>query len=188
MKSWWFHFQTLPLTIWCDSKSFLWNHNWTVYHEPLRHNSIYFKYNYNDVTKLFQKDIMWSLMKVSSNELSSVVPTWVTYNLLITERKNKTIVQQLHSMHPLPFWGWASDQIFKKEGGGLDRISIFKGDYWEKEGWLFSGGCSFHIKNKLKSEIFNNKNKKYNCSGPPTFKSQRVGYQSKQKLLHLYQH
>ena len=26
-------------------------------------------------------------------------------------------------------------------------------------------------------------NKKYNCSGPPAFKSQRVGYQSNQKLI-----
>ena len=26
--------------------------------------------------------------------------------------------------------------------------------------------------------------KKYKCSGPPTFISQRVGYQSNQKLLH----
>ena len=31
-------------------------------------------------------------------------------------------------------------------------------------------------------------NKKYNCSGCPAFKSQRVGYQSNQKLMHHYQH
>ena len=31
-------------------------------------------------------------------------------------------------------------------------------------------------------------NKKYNCSGSPAFKSQRVGYQSNQKLMHHYQH
>ena len=29
---------------------------------------------------------------------------------------------------------------------------------------------------------------KYNCSGPTAFKSQRVGYQSNQKLLPRYQH
>ena len=28
----------------------------------------------------------------------------------------------------------------------------------------------------------------YNCSRPPTFKRQRVGYQSNQKLLHHYPH
>ena len=33
----------------------------------------------------------------------------------------------------------------------------------EGKGWPFSGGCSFYIKNKLKSEIFNGKKfiKKY---------------------------
>ena len=31
-------------------------------------------------------------------------------------------------------------------------------------------------------------NKKYNFSGPPAFKRQRVEYQSNQKLLHHYQH
>ena len=28
----------------------------------------------------------------------------------------------------------------------------------------------------------------YNWRGPPAFKTQRVGYQSNQKLLHHYQH
>ena len=40
---------------------------------------------------------------------------------------------------------------------------------------------------KLFQEILM-KNKKYNCTGPPAFKSQRVEYQSNQKLLHHYQH
>ena len=31
-------------------------------------------------------------------------------------------------------------------------------------------------------------NKKYNCKGPPTLKSQRVGYQHNQIILHHYQH
>ena len=31
-------------------------------------------------------------MKVSSNEVSSVVPTWAAHNSLITERKDKTTV------------------------------------------------------------------------------------------------
>ena len=51
--------------------------------------------------------------------------------------------------------GWASDQIFKK--GDLDKISVFRGGCSKKGEWVFSGGCSFHIKNKLKSEIFNDK-------------------------------
>ena len=45
--------------------------------------------------------------------------------------------------------GWASNQIFKK--GGADKTSTFRG------GGFFQGGCNFHIKNKLKSEKFNDK-------------------------------
>ena len=36
--------------------------------------------------------------------------------------------------------------------GGLDRTSNFRG------GDFFREGCNFHIKNKLKSEMFNDKN------------------------------
>ena len=35
---------------------------------------------------------------------------------------------------------------------------------------------------------FTKMKEKYNCSGPPAFKSQRVRYQSNQNLLHHYQH
>ena len=41
-------------------------------------------------------------MKVSSTELLSVVPTWAAYNSLITERKDKTIVQQLPILNGSP--------------------------------------------------------------------------------------
>ena len=61
-----------------------------------------------------------------------------------------------HRVHPLScsFGGWqecwACYQIFKK--GGLDRISIFR-----EVTFLGEGGCSFYVKIKLKSEIFNDK-------------------------------
>ena len=59
---------------------------------------------------------------------------------------------QLYSLHPLSGGGdWDSDQIFKK-GGGLDRISIFRGQLLGKRGWPFQGGCRFYRKSKLKSE------------------------------------
>ena len=97
------------LTIRRDSKSSVnlsWNRGAVVCHEPFRRNSIYFKYDdncTNDVTELFRKDdIIWSLMKVSSNELSSVAPIWAAYNSLITERKDKTIVQQLPILNGSP--------------------------------------------------------------------------------------
>ena len=69
-----------------------------------------------------------------------------------------------HSVHP-PFLsamgegGWASDQIFKKWEGGFTGSWFLEGGCWERGGWLFlgEGGCSFYIKNKLKSEIFNKK-------------------------------
>ena len=64
-----------------------------------------------------------------------------------------------HSVHPTPFcWGeggWTSNQIFKK--GGLDRNSTFRGGLLGKRGQLFSGGLQFSYKNKLKSEIYNDK-------------------------------
>ena len=80
---------TLPLTVRHDSKSSVnlpWNRNDNCT---------------NDVTELFRKDyIIWSLMV--SNELSSLVPTWAAYNSLITERKDKTIVQQLPILNGCP--------------------------------------------------------------------------------------
>ena len=55
---------------------------------------------------------------------------------------------------------WGSYQIFKKEGR-LGRISVFRGSLLGKKGMTFfggkGGGCSFYIKNKIKSEIFNDK-------------------------------
>ena len=53
--------------------------------------------------------------------------------------------------------GWASYQIFKKVEG-LDRISIFRGEFLIKRVvTFFRGGCIFYTKNKLKYEILNYK-------------------------------
>ena len=48
---------------------------------------------------------------------------------------------------------------FQKVGGGFHRILIFRGGLLGKRRVTFfrEGGCSFYIKNKLKSEIFNKK-------------------------------
>ena len=52
--------------------------------------------------------------------------------------------------------GWTSYQIFKK--GGLDTTLIFKGGLVRKRAVTFSRGvCNFYVKNKLKSDIFNDK-------------------------------
>ena len=45
---------------------------------------------------------------------------------------------------------WASNQIFEK--GGLTGPQLSEGGCWER-----GEGCNFHIKNKWKSEIFNDK-------------------------------
>ena len=70
------------------------------------------------------------------------------------------LCELLHSVHP-PFICWGVEPLTKFSkgvgGGGLDRISIFR-EVTGKEGVTFLRGvCSFYIKNKLKSEIFNDK-------------------------------
>ena len=42
---------------------------------------------------------------------------------------------------------------------GLDRTSTFRGGCWERGGDFFQRGCNLYISNKLKSEIFNEKEK-----------------------------
>ena len=61
-----------------------------------------------------------------------------------------------HSTHPLSFsaWGIKPPTKFSKSGEGLDRILFFRRHCRERGSDLIQGGCSFYIKNKLKSEIF----------------------------------
>ena len=69
----------------------------------------------------------------------------------------------MHSVHP-PLsaegggGGLSLQPNFQK--GVLDKTSTFRGGLLGKTGvTFFRGGCNFHRKNKLKSEIFNNKKK-----------------------------
>ena len=64
-----------------------------------------------------------------------------------------------HSVHsPLSAGGGRAPTKFSKRGGeGLDRTSTFRGGCKERGGNFFQAGCSCHIKNKSKSEIFNYK-------------------------------
>ena len=41
--------------------------------------------------------------------------------------------------------------------GGLTGSQFLEGVAWKEKVTFFMGGCSFYIKNKLKSEIYNNK-------------------------------
>ena len=66
-----------------------------------------------------------------------------------------------HSVHPAPFLqgvgGWYSDQIFKKEG--LERPQLLEGVAGKEGVTFFREGRYFEIKNKLKSDMFNDKKK-----------------------------
>ena len=68
------------------------------------------------------------------------------------------VIEQNQSVPPsLSAFGLNFQPSFQK-GGGLTGSQFLEGDCWEKGSDLFQGGsCSFYIKNKLKSEIFNDK-------------------------------
>ena len=46
---------------------------------------------------------------------------------------------------------------FSKKGGGFDRISIFRAGLLGKKRVFILGGGGFYMKNKLISELFNDK-------------------------------
>ena len=76
----------------------------------------------------------------------------------IKQRQNITIT---HSVHPPPFLqeggGVELTTKFSKQRG-LDRTSTFRGVVAGKEGvTFFRGSCNCHIRDRLKSEIFNGK-------------------------------
>ena len=68
----------------------------------------------------------------------------------------------MHSVHPLSVEGRggrggvvAPPTKFSKSGD-FEGPQLLEGVCWEKGG-DFQGGCNFHIKKELKSEIFNDK-------------------------------
>ena len=67
----------------------------------------------------------------------------------------------IHTKHPPPPFCWGEIETPTKfsKSGGLTGCQFLEGGCWEKAGYFFQGGCSFYIKNKLKSEIFNDKKK-----------------------------
>ena len=56
---------------------------------------------------------------------------------------------------PFCRWGGGRGRGEPLTKGGLDMISIFRGELLGKRGMTFFRGCNFYIKNKLKSDIFN---------------------------------
>ena len=62
---------------------------------------------------------------------------------------------QTHSMHPLLSAGGLNLlPNFQKGRGELDRIWVFRGDFYERGGDLFQGACRFYVK-RLKFGICN---------------------------------
>ena len=64
-----------------------------------------------------------------------------------------------HGVHPLFLLGGVNLQPnFQKGERGLKGPQLLKGGWWERGGDIFQGGgCNFYIKDKVKSEIFNDK-------------------------------
>ena len=62
-----------------------------------------------------------------------------------------------HSVHPLSAGGLNFQPNFQMGGGGLYRTSTFRGALLGKGGEFFQGVIQFSERNKLKSEIFNDK-------------------------------
>ena len=79
-------------------------------------------------------------------------------SLIVQRFSQKLLLDSIVCTTPFLLGGWTSNQIFKKGGAGLTGPQLLE-RVAGKEGWLFSWGwgCNFHIKNKLKSEIFNDK-------------------------------
>ena len=61
---------------------------------------------------------------------------------------------------PPPLFCWGREvepptKFSNRRWGGLTGPQLLEGSGWKRV--TVHGGCSFHIKNKLKSEIFNDK-------------------------------
>ena len=62
-------------------------------------------------------------------------------------------VQSIVGTPPFSAEGVEPPSEFSKRAG-LDKTSTFREVAWKEGGDFFQGGYNFHIKNKLKSEIF----------------------------------
>ena len=60
-------------------------------------------------------------------------------------------------LSPLSAGGGGVEPPNFQKGAGLTGPQLLEGVCWERGGLLFSGGLQFSHKNKLKSEIFNDK-------------------------------
>ena len=88
-------------------------------------------------------------------------------SLLKNKTRKQSVRRELELKHPTPspppcrFWGERGLSFrpnFKKQTGrGLTGSQLLEGAVGKEVGDFFHGGCSFYIKNNLKSAIFNDK-------------------------------
>ena len=95
----------------------------------LRHNSVMWFSNFNSESIETPSNFSWELAARGIHQLKQTQVSWCQ-----------------HSVHPPPpsasagGEGWASNQIFKKKGGGLAAPQLLEGSCWERggAGLLFS--------------------------------------------------
>ena len=89
-------------------------------------------------------------------------------SLLKNKTRKQSVRRELELKHPTPsppppflFWGERGlsfrPNLKKKTGRGLTGSQLLEGAVGKEVGDFFHGGCSFYIKNNLKSAIFNDK-------------------------------
>ena len=88
-------------------------------------------------------------------------------SLLKNKTRKQSVRRELELKHPTPspppflFWGERGlsfrPNFKKKTGRGLTGSQLLEGAVGQEVGDFFHGGCSFYIKNNLKSAIFNDK-------------------------------
>ena len=129
--------------------------NLRFYFPPLKCFSVSFCWNWIFLHQLRKYKIFWYfdiLIKRFLNVKQFRASHWRFLKKLV-----------LHSVHPPPPFCWGGGEggvnllpNFQK-GGSLTGPQFLEGVCWERGGWLFSEGVKFFDKNKLKSEIFNDK-------------------------------
>ena len=96
-----------------------------------------------------------TLIKLVKNPISNI---YKKNHFIQNDKTNKFTKCCTHSVHPpLSAGGGGKPPTKFSKRGGLTGPTLLEGGCWERGGDFFQGGCNFHIKNKLKSEIFNDK-------------------------------
>ena len=98
----------------------------------------------------------WHCLNISQKILRKSIVFNFQFDLITLASKD------VHSVYhfPLSAGGGEGEELslqpnFQK--GGLTGPQVLEGAAGKEAMTFFSGGCNFHIKNKLKSEIFNDK-------------------------------